>query len=256
MINWTQQKYLRSVCLNSCEYKSWIWGGMKVDIISRRICCSSRSLFSLEDDFLSNGVKKKKRDILGTKVDFLESLRWNVTRRAKKSSQKINGRGTVLDFSKHNDGWGGHCAPREQKGGRGNDGAACVCVWESMSPCASVNESLCVTLKRQGEIGKERCWVSCLNLCCCPRHSLNVGGEGTEKISFSICAQWSPCLLTSSYLPFHPVPSPLSFSLSCLTKLFGTVPSCPEAVSSLLAKFLKMLSASPSVLLFSSVLVL
>lgn len=215
MINWTQQKYLRSVCHNNCEHESWIWGRMSVDIISRRICYSTRTAISDKRGFLKGW--KGKKEVFGVgKSDFLESLWWTESRIAKKSSpQKISGRGTVLEFSEQNDGWGGHCAPREWGGDRGNAGVAWARVWERVSVCASVKDRVCVwdwEFEKTGrEKGSERCWVSVLNLCCCPRHSFNMGGEGTEKIWFSLCAQWSPCLRAGFHLPFHPVPSPSPF---------------------------------------------
>lgn len=160
MINWTQQKYLRSVCHNNCEHESWIWGRMSVDIISRRICYSSRSAISVKEGFLRAG--RGKKEVFGVrKSDFLESLWWTVSGIAKKSSpQKISGRGTVLEFSEQNDGWGGHCAPRERGGDRGNAGVVCVgaCLGKRVHLRLCKRESVCLGLRvwKDGERKRER----------------------------------------------------------------------------------------------------
>lgn len=259
MINWTQQKYLRSVCHNNCEHESWIWGRMSMDIISRRICYSSRSAIFVKEGFLRAG--RGKKEVFGVeKSDFLESLWWTESRIAKKSSpQKISGRGTVLEFSEQNDGWGGRCAPREWGGDRRNAGVAWVCVWERVSVCASVKKSVCLGLRvwKDGERKRERAMLG-IFLKSLPLSSPQFQHgrwRHWKNLVFLVCtvvplpSRWFSSSVSSC-------PLTLSFSLSCSVKLFSVVPSSPEAVSSLLAQFLKLLSPPTFSLGFSSVLVL
>lgn len=75
-------------------------------------------------------------------------------------------------------------------------------------------ERLCVTvsLKRQGEKERQREMLSIfLKSLLLSLLQFQRGRWRHWKILFSLCAQWSPCLLTGSPLPFHPVPSPLPF---------------------------------------------
>lgn len=80
-----------------------------------------------------------------------------------------------------------------------------------------------------------------------------MGGEGTEKSRFPHVHSGPPDFAGSLVFPFI---LSLPFALFCSVKLFSVVPSLPEAVSSLLAQFLKPLSPPTSRLGFSSVLVL
>lgn len=171
---------------------------VSVDIISRRIRSSSRSPILLDEGFLK---KKKKKIIWVEKSDFLASLWWTVTRIAKKSSQKTWWQRHSAGAERAEWWMRGTWCSQEQGGGGGNDGAAGTCAWGSVR--LRLPPWQC--WKRQGERGS--CWASFLNLCCCPCHSLNVGGEGTEKSHFP----WVHSGPLASRLPFHPVPSPLPF---------------------------------------------
>lgn len=145
------------------------------------------------------------------------------------------------------DGWEGHCAaPREPGGGGGNDGAAGTCVWGSVSACASLRA-----------LGREREMLGIFlksRLLSLPQPRRGRGRHG--EISFPMCAQCPLCLLTSSHLPFHPVPSPLPFLPPAEWSYLVLYPPLQKLFHPCLHSFLKLLSPPTLSLGFSSVLLL